>query len=177
MNSNSITIYPLPEIFYSDPETGIVIEYIVSDMYSAFHKMTMLKKNWTSFPRALMLFLVVLSGCATQGYRDAKVRVADDILIKPEQVMSVLPPASSGSDVSLEFIVTDFSGGAETIRITESGITEGTRDGHIRILVMVRVDNTLKKTFVIECKGRDRDDIMLNLKKIFEERFAVKKQW
>ena len=122
----------------------------------------------------MMILLSLLFACVTQGYREAKVRVADDVNVIPGQIMSLLPPADAGSNTSLEFIVTDFSSGVEIIRITDQGITESTKDGHIRILVMVRVDNSLKKSFVIECSGQDKDIIMLELKKKLEERFATK---
>ena len=111
----------------------------------------------------------------TPGYREATVKVSPNLRIMPADISPLLPPPRPESPAVIELIVTDYSEGAETIRITDDGITEGFRDGWIQILVKVRIDNKLKESRMIEAKGKGREEILANLKKTLYDKFSVQK--
>ncbi len=124
----------------------------------------------------LITFIIILfiTGCATPGYREATVKVSPNLSIIPADISSLMPPPKPESPAVIELVVTDYSEGAETIRITDDGITEGFRDGWIQILVKVRIDNKLKESRMIEARGKGREEILANLKKILYENFSVR---
>ena len=121
------------------------------------------------------MIILFITGCMTPGYREATVKVSPNLRIMPADISPLLPPPRPESPAVIELIVTDYSEGAETIRITDDGITEGFRDGWIQILVKVRIDNKLKESRMIEAKGKGREEILANLKKTLYDKFSVQK--
>lgn len=96
-----------------------------------------------------------------------------DIDLTPAEIQELLPESTSDSPVTLDILVTGYSGGAETIRITDQGITEGTRDGYVRLLVKVRRNGRLRDAFYMESAGKDREEIKRNLKEALSKRFMT----
>ena len=122
-----------------------------------------------SSPGIFFIAIILLAGCATHGFREASVRVSPNINVASDEIGTLLPQAVSESPAVIELTVIEFSEGAETIRITDQGITEGNRHGYIKILLKIRTGNKLRESRLIEAKGHGREEILANLKKILHE--------